>query len=117
MNLPSPDAIARRFINLSHLIDDAEQGATDADKAAVDAQAAYRLAYARAFIQADGPVEMRKHLATIKAEPERYQWDLAEHEKRRAIDRTWTLKEQLKDAMALSALLRSEWNASGLGGA
>lgn len=114
MTVPSAEALVRRFVQLSLMLDKAVDDAAQLDEAAVKAKAAYRVAYAEAFLDADGPVEVRKHIATVKTEPQRWALDVAEQQLREVKERIFTLREQTDLAQSIGTTMRTDWKASGM---
>jgi hypothetical protein len=110
--LPSPNAIIRRLVELSLLLDKATTEVDQLDDAAVQAKGANRVAYARAFLNATGPMDVRKETAVVETEEQWFAYEVAEQKVRACKERIRTLREQIEIARSLSAALRSEWAAS-----
>jgi phage shock protein A len=103
------------MVDLGFMLDQATTDIDRLDEEAVKAKAAHRVAYARAFIEAQGPVDVRKNLATVKCETLAFEWDIAEQKVRACKQRLRTLESQIDIARSLGATIRSEWAASGMG--
>lgn len=108
---PSPQSIVKRLIELSHLLDKATNDIEVLDDKAVHAKGKHRVAYARAFLEAKGPVDARTQQAIAACEDEWFEWQIAEQQVRAVKERIFTLREQIEIARSLSAALRSEWAA------
>jgi hypothetical protein len=108
---PSPDAIVRRLIELSRMLDQAMDAADQLDDEAVQARSAHRVAAARAFLEATGPMDMRREIAVVKTEDLRFIAEAADQKLRSARERIRVLRDQLDIARSMSAALRSEWGA------
>lgn len=115
MNAPSPEAMVRRFIDLSHMLDKATVEIDELDEVAVIAKQAHRVKYARTFVTATGSVDARHQLSIIECEDEWLNWELAEQKVRACKERIRTLRDQIDIARSLNASVRSEWAASGMG--
>lgn len=110
--LPSPNAIVHRLVELGRLLDKATNDIEQLEEKAVLAKAAHRVANARAFLDAGGAMDLRKELAIAACEDEYLTWQIAEQQVRACKERIYTLREQIEIARSLSAALRSEWAAS-----
>ena len=85
------------------------------DEQAVEAKQVFEVAYARAFIEAEGSVDMRKHLATVRTASERLAFELAYAKHRACKERINTLRNQLSTGQTVSAALRHQFAAEGTG--
>ena len=85
------------------------------DMAHVEALAAYRTSYARAFLIADGSVEERKQKAILVAEEERFQADVAEQKVRACRDRIRALRDRLEVGRSLNAAVRTQFATEAVG--
>lgn len=108
----SSQALVRRFIELSHLLDKATDELDQLDEAAVVAKRDHRVGYARAFLATQGPMDMRTQTAISLTADEWFAWELADQKLRACKERVRTLRDQLDIARSLSAALRSEWQAT-----
>lgn len=112
--VPSPEALVRRLVQLSFLMDKAQRDLEVLDDQAVRAKAKHRVAYARAFLDSTGAMDMRTQTAVALTGDDWFEWELAEHKLRACKERVRTLRDQLEIARSLSAALRSEWAATGI---
>lgn len=108
----TPEAIVRRLVELSRMLDQATDDVDRLDDEAVRARAAHRVAYAEAFLKAEGPMDMRVQIATVKAEEKRFLLDIADQKVRACKERIRTIRDQIEVGRSLSAALRAEWAAS-----
>lgn len=110
--LPSPIAVIRRLVELSLLLDKATEEVDVLDDNAVQLKGAHRVAYARAFLDASGPMDVRTQTAISETSEEWFRFEVADQKVRACKERIRTLREQIEIARSLSAALRSEWAAS-----
>lgn len=108
----SSQALVKRFIELSHLLDKATTECDQLDEAAVTAKGAHRVAYARSFLKAQGPMDMRTQIAISETADEWFAFELADQQLRACKERVRTLRDQLDIARSLSAAMRAEWQAT-----
>jgi hypothetical protein len=86
-------------------------------EAAAEAETAYRVAYAKAFLRADGPVAEREAKATEACETELSDRKMADALLLSAQEAGRNVREQLQAARTLCANLRAAvGNATGMGG-
>lgn len=108
----SPNSIAARLLELSRLLDDATDEIAELDDTAVRAKGAYQVAHARAFIDAQGAMDMRKQLAIKDVADEWLEFELADAKVRACKERIRTLHQQIDIGRSLGAAARSEWSAT-----
>jgi hypothetical protein len=108
----SPNSIASRLIELSKLLDAATKEIEELDEAAVRAKGAYQVAFARAFIEAGGAMDMRKQLAIRDVNDKWLDFELADAKVRACKERIRTLNQQIDIGRSLGAAARSEWSAT-----
>lgn len=113
--IPNQIEIVKRLSELSRLLDHATEEIALADEAAVKAKQAFEVAYARAFINSEGSVDMRKHRATITTQAERLEYELAFQKHRAVKERINTIRSQLSIGQTLSAAIRSQFQAEAVG--
>lgn len=111
--VPSPEALVRRLVQISLLLDKAQRDAELLDEEAVRAKSKHRVGYARAFLDATGAMDMRTQTAVALTADLWFEYELADQKLRACKERIRTLRDQLEIARSLSAALRSEWGASG----
>lgn len=111
----TPNAVARQLAKLAHQLDDLVAAIDDAEKRAVHAREDYTLDYAKAFLSAEGSMEIRKHLATEQTHDTRIAAELAEQLVkgiRRQID---SVRIRIDVGRSLGAALRAEAGLAGSG--
>lgn len=113
--LPNQIEIVKRLSQLSRLLDEATDEIARADEEAVKAKQAFEVAYARAFINSEGSVDMRKHLATVTTQVQRLEYELAFQKHRAVRERINTIRSQLSIGQTLSAAIRSQFAAEAVG--
>lgn len=85
------------------------------DEEAVQAKQTYEVDYARAFLKAEGPIDVRKHEATVQTAAQRLAYELAYAKHRGCKERMNTLRNQLSTGQTVSAALRHQFAAEGTG--
>ena len=112
---PNQTEIVLRLAELSRLLDKATDDIAVLDEAAVVAKAAHQVAFARAFLQAEGPMDARKQIAVLGAADEYLAMELAEVQHRACRERIRTLGTQIDVGRTMSAAGRSQFNAEAVG--
>lgn len=113
--IPNQIEIVKRLSELSRILDAATDEIAKADEAAVVAKQAFEVAYARAFINAEGAIDLRKHVATISTQAERLEYEIAMQKHRAVKERINTIRSQLSIGQTLSAAIRSQFQAEPVG--
>lgn len=80
------------------------------DKEHVSAKAAYRKAYAKAFLTADGSMDIRRYIAEEKTAAEFQNVELAEQVLRAGKESLRVLRDRLEICRSLGAVMRLEWS-------
>ena len=112
---PSQTDIVGRLAELSRLLDKATDEIAVLDEAAVRAKATFETAFAKAFLQADGPMDARKQIAVLAAADARLAMELAEAQHRACRERIRTLGVQIDVGRSMSAALRQQFQAEAVG--
>jgi hypothetical protein len=102
---------------LNMLSDDLDQATEDminADFHATDAEQKYRIAYAKAFLEAQGTVSQKEQLTVIATSTERYDMEIAKQILRAAKANVDSVKNRIDVGRSLSALTRSEMALSSI---
>ena len=113
MNVPGLPDIAARLADLSRQLDKATSDADMLDSRAVAARHAFEIAYSRAFLTAEGSMDMRKHKAVLETAEQRLDAELADQVLRACRTRIATIKTQIETGRSLSAALRAEVSLAG----
>lgn len=112
---PEQLRVIKRLAEVSRMLDAATDELAVLDEQAVEAKQVFEVGYARAFIEAEGSVDMRKHLATVRTASERLAFELAYAKHRACKERINTLRNQLSTGQTVSAALRHQFAAEGTG--
>lgn len=107
--------IVTRLGELSRLLDKATADIAQLDEDAVRAKAAFEVAFAHAFLQADGAMDQRKQIAVLAAADARLVMELAEAKHRACRERIRTLGVQIDVGRTMSAALRQQFQAEAVG--
>ena len=110
MTSPPPDLarVSHRLGELSKDLDVATIAAEGLDYDAVTKHHAYELAFARAFLSADGAMDARKQKAVLATDAEKLDAEIAEAKLRACKARIATLRVQIDTGRSLGAALRAE---------
>lgn len=100
--------IGRELDELSHEI-------ARLDRVCVLARSEYRKAYARRWLTLEGSVELRKQQATLDAEDQLLEAEIADQLHRAARERIRVLRDRLEIGRSIGAARRSEFAAEGVG--
>ena len=104
-----------RLSECSRLLDKAQQDLAELDEAAVRAKQAFEVAWARAYLKAEGSIEARKAEAVLVTAGECLEAELCAAKVRACRERIRTLGAQLDVGRTLSAAIRSQWQAEPVG--
>lgn len=115
-NVPStPNEVALQLARLARDLEATTTTLDGADMDAVQAKEAYTLAYAKAFLTADGPMDVRRYQATVDSHAERLAAETADQVVRGLRRRVDTLKVRIDVGRSYGSALKAELQA--LGGA
>ncbi len=106
----TPLEAVKNLGNISRDIDVAADQLRDADRKSVDASEAFTMAYNKAFVAAEGSVEMRKSLATLATHTERYTAAVAEANVRDWRNRIRVMERRIDVGRSMVGVLRAESN-------
>lgn len=96
------------------MLDRATEEVDRLDEAAVMAKGRHRVNYARAFLEATGPIDTRHEKAKLQCEVQWFEFELADQKLRACRERIRTIRDQIDLHRSLGAAVRSEWAASGM---
>lgn len=113
--IPSQADIVRRLSELSRLLDAATDEVAVLDEESVRAKQAAEVAYARAYLAAEGSIEARKATATVAVADLALAFELAAARHRACRERIRTLGVQIDTGRTLSAAIRSQFSAEPVG--
>lgn len=108
MSETTPLSAIRRLTAISNDMRVAGEELKVADRAAVDAREAYTLAYNKAFVRAEGSMELRKALATVATHVERYAAEVADANVRDWRNRIRIMERQVDVGRSVVGVLRVE---------
>lgn len=109
--------VALQLARLSRQLDDLVRQVGEAEVHAVNAREDFTLAHSQAFLRAEGPMDVRKHLAIEATHVQRLAAELAEatvRGLRRQIDST---RVRIDVGRSVGAAVRSEMSLAGRDGA
>lgn len=109
----TPNEVVQNLVAISHELDKKTAEIAALDEAAVRAKAAYQVGYARAFLTAEGAVDVRKQTAVIKCEVLWLEMELAEQKLRAARESIRTLRDRLDVGRSIGTAARAEAAAAG----
>jgi hypothetical protein len=116
MSVPqNPNEVVKQLSKLARQLDEATQQLNEADVAAVNAREAAKLAEAKAFLAAQGPVDHRKAKAIEETHEVRLAAEVAEAGVRGLQRTIRTLQTRIDVGRTYGATIRSEIALSGSG--
>ena len=107
--------ISERLSMLSRALDEQTDAAEVLDRAAVETRHAYELAEARAFLSAEGAMDIRKRKAIITTDQDKFAAEIAEAKLRACKTRIATIKMQIETGRSLGSALKAEMAFAGSG--
>ncbi len=113
--IPEQQAIVLSLSQVSRDLEALSRTIDQLDRAAVAAWSTHRRAYARAFLDAKGPVEDRKQTAILACEDQRLEAESADQATRYARERIRVMRDRLEVGRSLNAAVRSQFAAEAVG--
>lgn len=113
--IPEQQKVVQQLAALAVELDELTHVVAELDRAHVEALASHRVAYARAFLSASGPVEDRKQRAVIEVEELRFAADVAEQQLRACRERIRALRDRMEVGRSLNAAVRAQFAAEAVG--
>ncbi|MFI6296777.1 hypothetical protein ACIBEJ_34670 [Nonomuraea sp. NPDC050790] len=110
----TPSQIAQGLIDLTRDLDALVKEFKSLGANAAKAKRSAETAYARAYMESEGPVEERKQSALLKASDERFQADLAEREVAGCKEALRAIHARIEVGRTLSATTRDELKTLGV---
>lgn len=98
-------------LDLARVVDQLEV----ADMDAVEKRAAFDLAYSRAFLAAEGPMDIRKHTAVVRTEEQRFAADVADALVRQLVRRMKATERRIEVGRSTSSWHKAELSLIGTG--
>lgn len=108
----TPAEIIRTLSTISKEIDDLTDELARLDEAAVRARQEYKVSFARAFLTADGSMDIRRYTAETETADAQLAYELADQEHRAAVAQLKALRDRLEVGRSLGALVRLEWGSA-----
>lgn len=102
----NPHSVEQEILRLSRRLDDANQRILTHAKAAGEADAGHKVAYAKALLQADGAVAVREAHATVATEKQLFQKRAAEAILMAARDSATNIRAQLDALRSVNTNMR-----------
>ena len=113
--IPSHQQALERLAELSRLLDKATDEIAEADEEAVRAKQLYEVAYARAFLDAIGSMELRRQIANYETKEENLTMELAQARVRAIKERIRTLGTQIEVGRSLASAHKNQYLAEPVG--
>lgn len=110
--MKTPAELAQDLIALAGQLHNATFEAAKLDEESVRAKSRYEVAYARAFLAADGSVDVRKQLAVLETETPKLDAEIAAQKLRACAERLRYIRTSLDVGRTLSATTRAEFAAT-----
>ncbi len=105
----TPAEIIRTLSTISREIDELTDELAVLDEAAVRARQEFKVAHARAFLNAEGSMDLRKQTAELETAGLQLSYELADQQHRAAVSQLRALRDRLEVGRSLGALVRLEW--------
>lgn len=113
--IPNHQQSLERLAELSKLLDKATDEIAVLDEEAVRAKQLYEVAYARAFLDAIGSMELRKQIATYETREHNLTMELAQAKVRAIKERIRTLGTQIEVGRSLASAHKNQYLAEPIG--
>lgn len=113
--IPNHQQALERLAELSRLLDKATDDYATLDEEAVRAKQLYEVAYARAFLDAIGSMDLRRQIATYETQTENLHSELAQAKVRALKERIRTLGTQIEVGRSLASAHKTQFNAEPTG--
>lgn len=107
--------IAKQLARLARQLDELVSEVDDAERHAVNAREEYTRSHSRAFLQAEGAMDLRKHTALLDTSDERLAAELAETHVKGLKRRVESIRLRIEIGRSLGAALRAEAGLAGSG--
>lgn len=113
--IPNHAASLERLAELSRMLDKATDEIAVLDEEAVRAKQTYEVAYARAFLDAVGSMDLRKQIAIYETQVESLTMELAQAKVRALKERIRTIGTQIEVGRSLASAHKTQWAAEPVG--
>lgn len=108
----TPQQVIETLSKIARDIDEATSEISRLDEAAVKARADYKTNYARAFLGAEGSMDIRRYTADLCTADSFLFHELADQQHRAAVSQIRALRDRLEVGRSLGPLIRLEWGQS-----
>jgi hypothetical protein len=108
----TPQQVIETLSKIARDIDQATDDIAQLDEEAVRARAAYKTNYARAFLGAEGAMDVRRYTADLETADTYLFHELADQKHRAAVSQIRALRDRLEVGRSLGPLIRLEWGQS-----
>lgn len=105
----TPAAISKTLSEISRQIDELTDELAMLDEKAVRRRQSYKVAYAQAFLESEGSMDIRKYRAETMTAELLFDYELAEQQHRAAVAQLKALRDRLEVGRSLGAIMRLEW--------
>jgi hypothetical protein len=110
-NLTPADIIAT-LSRIAKDIDECTDDIARLDEATVKARTKYKTEYAKAFLAAEGSMDIRKYTADLQTSQTHFEAEIADQQHRAAVSALRALRDRLEVGRSLGPLVRLEWGQS-----
>jgi hypothetical protein len=108
----TPQQVIETLTKISKDIDEVTAEIAVLDEQAVRARANHKTAFARAFLNSEGAMDIRKYTAELETADSHLHYELAEQKLRAAVSQIKALRDRLEVGRSLGPLIRLEWGQS-----
>lgn len=108
----TPQQVIETLSKIARDIDEVTDDIARLDEEAVHARAAYKTNYARAFLGAEGSMDVRRYTADLLTQDTHLCHELADQKHRAAVSQIRALRDRLEVGRSLGPLIRLEWGQS-----
>lgn len=105
----TPASVVATLSLIARQIDEKAAEISDLDRAAVGARQAYKKAYARAFLTADGAMDVRRYRAEEDTADLSLAAELAEQVLRAGREALRVLRDRLEVGRSVGSIMKMEW--------
>lgn len=113
--LPNQQETVKRLMELSRLLDKATDEIAVLDHDFTIKKAVYEKSYAHTFLTSEGSMDLRKYMAMDKCSEQKLEMEIADQLVRACKERINTLRSQISIGQSLSAAIRQQFSAEGIG--
>lgn len=110
----TPNMVAANLAALARELDQAIRAIESADRDRVERRGAYDLAYARAFLAAEGSMDIRRYVATEQTHDKRMDADVADATFRHLQRRIAAINTRVDVGRSVNSALKTEMSLAGL---